>query len=155
MKPHMWGVTLKHFFITGVVFGLAPLVILREIIGIGLGILEDRTGLTVSDSYVGVLMVAVFLLAMLAVCIAVGNRFVTKRIVPSIRHLNVVHSTAIFSLCIVVYFTVKFTETTEFRPSFVGLANEYPFVVLQMISIPVFEILVLPTLYYFLSTRSL
>jgi hypothetical protein len=79
MKPHMWGATLKHFFITGVVFGLAPLVILREIIGIGLGILD----LSVSDSYTGVVMVAVFLLAILAVSIAVGNRLVTKRIVPS------------------------------------------------------------------------
>lgn len=155
MKSHTWGLTLKHFVISGLVFGLAPLLVVDVFIGIGLAILNDRLGFSASDSYVTALMVTVFLIAVLAVCIAVGNRFVAKRVIPSIEHLNMVHSTVMFALFVVLLITLEFMETTEFDPSFIGFSRENPIETLQMISLPIIKIISLPTLYYFLSTRQL
>lgn len=148
-------VTLKHFAITGLIFGIAPLVVVDAFIGIGLALLNDRMVFLASDSYAGALIVTVFLIAAVTLCIAVGNHFVAKRAIPLVERLNIVHSTAAFGLCVAVTIAFRFSETTEFNPSFSTFATEYPFEVLQMISLPIIQIAALPTFYYFLSIGQL
>ncbi len=142
---------LKHFLITGLVFAIVPALLANLLIGIAVGVIELKFSFTVSRNYIGALLVTTFFIAVVGLCIAVGNRFVARRLVPTLERRNIVYSTLLFALCILALVTIQIVDVVDNIDS--SFAHQYPVDVVLMISLPIITMLALPSLYYFLSTR--
>jgi len=90
---------LKHFLITGLVFAIVPALLANLLIGIAVGVIELKFSSTVSRNYIGALLVTTFFIALVGLCIAVGN-VSSREAVPTLERRNIVYSTLLFALCI-------------------------------------------------------
>ena len=142
---------LTHFLITGLAFAIAPALLANLLIGIAVGAIELKFGFAVSRYYIGALLVTAFFIAVVTLCIAIGNRFVTLRLVPRLGRRNIFHSTLLFALCMLALVAMQILDMIDNIDSL--FAHQYPVDVTLMLSLPVLTMLVLPSLYYFVSRR--
>jgi len=143
---------LKHFLITGIVFAILPAMFVNIFLGIIMGVIEHIFGFDSSRWYISSLLVTAFFIAVISLCMAIGNKYFARGREHGLERQTIVQSTFLFAICILAFIAYDFLSTHEIEMAW---AYEHPLEVFMMISLPIMEILALSSLYFIFAMRQL
>jgi hypothetical protein len=146
----------KHFLIVGVVFaillGWVGTMIINPLIG---AVAENFGGVAMTKSYFFASLLMGTSISIIGACIWLGNKTYARRWREGFERKHLIRSTMLFLIFVLFVVIPQITEVLSGVMSNLSSTHRNPGNIGLRLSLPLFRLIVLPTLYYFIAVRTL